>query len=326
MQPPLTWDDVPSCARRQLQHVATVPHTLVTGPEGCGKFAAAHVWLAAVFGPGAWQLHQRQQDVRSNGRMASIVYYASSYHVVLDPTLQSSHDRTLLSDFILGYATSGNVARFGQGPPGSSYKVVVVRSADRLSHDAQCALRDTMERCVQTCRIVFLARSASRLIDPLLSRTNHVRLTADPGFMLSRALVAYPDLAEADVRAMVDEARGSWRELHARALRRSAGALPAPRHRDLLARVAATAAKARLATHSKRRDELHAALVTCLDPGETLVALAAELLRALPAASHADVLAAGARAEYLMACGASPLLCLDMLYLRAAASACGEAV
>lgn len=56
--------------------------------------------------------------------------------------------------------------------------VVVLMEADQLTRDAQNALRRTMEKYAQTCRLILCCDSISKIIDPLRSRCMAVRVAA----------------------------------------------------------------------------------------------------------------------------------------------------
>ena len=59
-----------------------------------------------------------------------------------------------------------------------SFKVIVITEANRLSKDAQHALRRTMEKYMASCRLILMTESVSKLIPALRSRCLGVRVSA----------------------------------------------------------------------------------------------------------------------------------------------------
>ena len=58
------------------------------------------------------------------------------------------------------------------------FKVVVISDADKLSKQAQAALRRTMEMRTRACRIILCSESPSKIISPLRSRCLGLRVPA----------------------------------------------------------------------------------------------------------------------------------------------------
>lgn len=314
-------------AVHQLRHRTHVPHTIVYGREGCGKLTLALAWLAELFGPGVWSMQARTLDVRCCGRSVSLPHHASAHHLLVDPALLHPHDRPALTDFVLTMANSGHVARLGSERP---YKVIVVRSADLLPHEVQCALRDVLERHVETCRLVLLTRALGRLQDPLISRCAKVRLQPDDAYML-RSLTAACEQAGLAVPTagyladVVAASAGNFRQALGQLDELRYGVRCPDELAALLAKVAGWAARAEVGNHARVRDALHSAIVTTLQPERVLHGLAGALLAVVPESSADKLLDSAARAEEFMGLGASPMACLDLLYYSAAVCCNGDA-
>lgn len=96
----------------------------------------------------------------------------SAHHVEITPSDVGVHDRILVQELVRNAASSatiGDKVRF---------KVLLLSDADRLTRDAQHALRRTMEKYSATCRLILMANSSSRVLPAVRSRCLLLRVAA----------------------------------------------------------------------------------------------------------------------------------------------------
>jgi len=106
----------------------------------------------------------------------------SNHHLAVTPSDLGNKDRAVVMQLIKEVASH---------PPlgGHTFKVVVIDEAGSLSHDAQAALRRTMERYMRTCRLILSCESASKIIPPLRSRCLPLRVGAPSPEEVQRVLL-----------------------------------------------------------------------------------------------------------------------------------------
>lgn len=82
--------------------------------------------------------------------------------------------------------------------PGSRWRILVAEEADGLTHDAQAALRNVMDRAADTTRFILTANYAARIIKPLRSRCFSLDLESTPADERARILVRILDAENVD--------------------------------------------------------------------------------------------------------------------------------
>lgn len=85
----------------------------------------------------------------------------------VNPSDVGIYDRVVIQELIKTVASAQQIhipsaTSDSSGP--APFKVVVITEVDRLSKDAQHALRRTMEKYMATCRIILMANSTSKVI------------------------------------------------------------------------------------------------------------------------------------------------------------------
>lgn len=188
---------------------SSIPHLLFYGPSGAGKKTRVMALLRAIYGPGAERLRlDRRSFTTPTKRVVDINMICSNYHIEMSPGDAGINDRYVVQDVIKEMAAnrsltsssaSGGFSQLKNSGGGKSennnsasganekaqssskkvdFKVVVLVEIDRMSRQAQAALRRTMERYAETCRLILICNNPSKVIDPVRSRCLGIRIPA----------------------------------------------------------------------------------------------------------------------------------------------------
>ena len=114
----------------------------------------------------------------------------SNYHIELNPGDAEIYDRHVVQDVIKEMAANRSLNTGGGMLGGAAiddaskkkkaveYKVVVLVEVDKLTRQAQAALRRTMEKYSSTCRLILCCNNQSKVIEPVRSRCLGIRIAA----------------------------------------------------------------------------------------------------------------------------------------------------
>ena len=163
------------------------PHLLLSGPTGIGKTVAWRLVARQVLGP-SWQSTTHIIQAKDLAKTAGAM---KKFEEFLRPEGSSSKDtlagRTSLDAYYstLSSAGEGDVAPAGiesfehqddDRVPIS--RIIVIEDADFLGKARQSYLRRMVEESSRSARFIFTARTPSRIIDALRSRTQMIRFPA----------------------------------------------------------------------------------------------------------------------------------------------------
>lgn len=158
-----------------------IPHLLFYGPSGAGKSTRVNALLRALYGQGVEKVKVTNKTYKlKSGKELDVTTLGSNYHIELNPSSLGYQDRHVVQEVIKEIAQTQNVSTVSTAKDNTKplFKVVILKEVDRLSKQAQQALRRTMEKYMSSCRMILCCESASRVIGPVRSRTLPIRVPA----------------------------------------------------------------------------------------------------------------------------------------------------
>ncbi|ELR24424.1 replication factor C (activator 1) 3, putative [Acanthamoeba castellanii str. Neff] len=131
--------------------------------------------LRELFDAGVEKLKIDHRDFKlPSSTTIELSIVSSAYHIELNPSDAGYHDRLVVQEVIKEIAQSPPLDTTNKPP----FKVVVLNEVERLSKEAQHALRRTMEKYMSVCRLILCCNSTSKVIDPVRSRCLMIRVAA----------------------------------------------------------------------------------------------------------------------------------------------------
>lgn len=162
------------------------PHLLISGPTGSGKTTAWKLVARQVLGPGWKATHhvlQARDLAGSSGAMGKFEDFlkdgANSSSSLANRTSLDAFDRSLWAPNSDDPPPGGSEIDIEDGRIPIS-RLIIIEDADHLGMKRQAYLRRMMEKSGKTSRFILVARSPSRIIDALRSRTRTIRLPSVP--------------------------------------------------------------------------------------------------------------------------------------------------
>ena len=111
-----------------------------------------YIHISYRYGNGIDRLRIEHQTFETpSKKKIEIVTIASNYHIEVNPSDVGIYDRVVIQELIKNCASAQQIATVNND---KEFKVVLITEVDRLTKDAQHALRRTMEKYMSTCRIM----------------------------------------------------------------------------------------------------------------------------------------------------------------------------
>ena len=169
------------------------PHLLFSGPRGSGKRTRVSALLRDLYhsnltDPKKLRLEYKSIKV-SDSKTVEISLLSSPYHIELNLSeVGTTNDRVVIMTLIKDIAQTASISTKVVSkedteeslcrPP---FQILVLHQVELLSRGAQQALRRTMEKYVQSCRLILISSGGSgagKIIAPIRSRCLEVRIPA----------------------------------------------------------------------------------------------------------------------------------------------------
>ena len=157
-----------------LSENSEFPHLIFYGPDGAGKKTRVHCFLSKVYGEGIYKMNTINKELKLKSKNISYMVTSSNYHLEFCPSDVGNNDKFIISHVIKETSSFSQLDAESQ----KNFKVIVLLEADKMTKEAQSALRRTMEKYSENCRIIMIVNDLASIIDPIRSRCFALRIPA----------------------------------------------------------------------------------------------------------------------------------------------------
>eukprot|EP01132_Coremiostelium_polycephalum_P004700 gene4700-5871_t len=177
------------------------PHLLVYGPSGAGKKTRIMAVLKEIYGANCLKLKIDHRSFKhpTSSKNIQITTISSPFHIEINPGEAGNYDKLIIQNIIKEIAQSPTINADSYGP----FKIVILNEVDKLSKEAQHALRRTMEKYATYCRLVLCCESTAKVIDPIKSRCLGIRVPSPSNEEVEKVLQKIAQSEKFDLPAKV---------------------------------------------------------------------------------------------------------------------------
>ncbi|GAV27693.1 hypothetical protein PMKS-001161 [Pichia membranifaciens] len=183
-------DDITEQLSKLADSGANFPHLLVYGPSGAGKKTRIMAMLRRLYGTGS--VDNLKVDVKTfvtpSNRKLEFNVISSPCHMEITPSDMGNNDRIVIQDLLkevgqteaLDFSGLFHIAKKEtdlkengeeendkSSSPQRKFKVVIINESEKLSRDAQAALRRTMEKFSASIRLILIWRAEGQVGGPV---------------------------------------------------------------------------------------------------------------------------------------------------------------
>lgn len=167
--------------------LSSIPHLIIHGRPGSGKRTLVYAFINHMFNKKPLT-HQRSIEITtSSDKKFTIDYIESNEYVEICPSDYNFKDKDVMQTMIKSMAETKPIASL-ISEKRNKLKLVVITKADKLTKDAQAALRRTLETYADNFRMILICNDVTGIIDPIMSRMLCLRVTVAPSPVLLRTL------------------------------------------------------------------------------------------------------------------------------------------
>lgn len=144
-----------------------IVNTIIHGPPGSGKKCIANYLIDHYFKTDKQVYNLKKINYGSQDPELYIM--KSPHHYEFDSNDNNFNDKKITGDFIREIAKTINIST-------NTYKIIVIKNSENLSHGAQIVITKLLELYSTTCRIIFICHNLSKMADQLKSRCLTLRV------------------------------------------------------------------------------------------------------------------------------------------------------
>ncbi|ELP85612.1 replication factor C / DNA polymerase III gamma-tau subunit, putative [Entamoeba invadens IP1] len=163
-----------------LSHCDNIPHLLIHGGDGSGRYTRAMLFLQNIYGKGVYNIESGVTQIVVNNMKEDVKVRSSLFHVEIVPSDLFNGDNEIIQEFVKSLTNIQTLTSLFQkltsGKPPPRYRVIMLFEADSLSYEAQQSLRRTMEVGSTYCRFILFCSNVCGMLQPIRSRCILVRV------------------------------------------------------------------------------------------------------------------------------------------------------
>ena len=178
-----------------LSENSEFPHLIFYGPDGAGKKTRVHCFLSKVYGEGIYKMNTINKELKLKSKNISYMVTSSNYHLEFCPSDVGNNDKFITSHVIKETSSFTQLDTESQ----KNFKVIVLLEADKMTKEAQSALRRTMEKYSENCRIIMIVNDLSAIIDPIRSRCFSLRIPSPTKDEIKKVLQHIKNIEKIDI-------------------------------------------------------------------------------------------------------------------------------